>query len=167
MMINHDCCTATAWDGAQFQLRSLAAPTSPRDLITPVLTPKEIYLDDHNSWNNAQPDAFVPFVSGFYRYGSNTTAWRAWDDEIVAVQTSAGAAGATVWRFAHHRSDTANDVSPSSPAFWYLPRPNVSQDGRWAIFTSNREKTLGIDAAGQWGASYRQDVFLVELAPQP
>jgi hypothetical protein len=165
VMINHDCCTATAWDGAQFQMRSLATPAVTSDLIKTVLTPKEIYLDDHNSWNNAQADTLVPFLSGFYRYGDNTTAWRAWDDEIVAVQTGAGAADATVWRFAHHRSDTKNEADPLNPSFWYEPRPSISQDGRWAIFTSNWEKTLGTDPSGGWGASYRQDVFLIELKP--
>lgn len=164
-MINQDCCTTTSWDAGQWQFRSLATPTVKNDVITPVQLPKETYLAEHNSWNNAQAGALVPFVTGLYRYGNNTTAWRAWDDEIVAVQTDAGAAGATVWRFAHHRSDIRNDVSPSSPAFWYLPRPNVSQDGRWAIFTSNWEKTLGADSKPQSGSSYRQDVFLVELDP--
>jgi hypothetical protein len=167
VMINHDCCTSTSWDGGQFQIRSLATPTVTTDLITPVLTPKEIYLDDHNTWNNAQPNSLVPIITGFYRYGDNTTPWRAWDDEIVAVQTNAAPVGATVWRFAHHRSNSANDFDPLGLSFWYEPRPNVSQDGRWVIFTSNWEKTLGTDLLGQYGGSYRQDVFLVELTPTP
>jgi hypothetical protein len=49
------------------------------------------------------------------------------------------------------------------PSFWYEPRPNVSGDGRWVLFTSNWEKTLGADPVGESGTGYRQDVFLVQL----
>jgi hypothetical protein len=152
-MVNQDCCTSTTWDAAQWQLRGLATPGATQDLVTPVLTPQETYAGDHASWNNAQPGTLVPFVSGFYRSASETVPWRPWDDEIVAVQTNGGLAGATVWRFAHHRT---NIVS-----FWDMPRANVSQDGRWALFTSNWEKTLGADPS----SGPREDVFMVELAP--
>jgi hypothetical protein len=113
-----------------------------------------VYASDHQSWNNAQGGTLVPFVSGFYRLATETAPWRPWDGEIVAVQTDRGA-GATVWRFAHHRTEMTN------ASFWDTPRPNVSQDGRWATFTSNWEKSLGADAGS---GSARQDVFLVELA---
>jgi hypothetical protein len=42
----------------------------------------------------------------------------------------------------------------------YRPRPNVSPDGRRVIFTSNWEKTLGIDPGTN---TFRQDVFLLAL----
>ena len=61
---------------------------------------------------------------------------------------------ANVWRFAHHRSQYL--------WFWDSPRANVSQDGRFALFTSNWEATLGI---GPYGP--RQDAFIVRLAPRP
>jgi hypothetical protein len=163
--INQDCCTSTTWDAAQWQFRDLASPTISRDVITPILMPKETSLADHQSWNNARSDRQVPFITGLYRYGTNTTAWRAWDDEIVAVQTDAPAgASAIVWRFAHHRSDVRNDLDATITYFWYEPRPNVSPDGRWVLFTSNWEKTLGTDPRGDSGGQFRQDVFLVELA---
>ena len=41
--------------------------------------------------------------------------------------------------------------------------PNVSPDGRWALFTSNWEKTLGTDPRGESSSTHRQDVFVVEL----
>jgi hypothetical protein len=53
----------------------------------------------------------------------------AWDDEVLAVQTDDGDQGAEVYRFAHHRSDVRDDLTPSQTSFWYLPRPNVSPDG--------------------------------------
>jgi hypothetical protein len=61
--VNQDCCTSTTWDAMQWQFRSLADPTHTNDMISPVLSPTEIYLDDHTSWSNARPDAMVPFIS--------------------------------------------------------------------------------------------------------
>jgi hypothetical protein len=162
--VNQDCCTSSTWDAAQWQLRSLATPLVTFDLITPVVLPKEIYLADHPSWHNAQEDRLVPFIDANYRYGANTTAWRPWDEEIFAVQTDGAGGGASVWRFAHHRSAVADDVDPTRISFWNTPRANVSPDGRWALFTSNWEKTLGTDDRSEAGDKNRQDVFLVELA---
>ena len=162
--VNQDCCTATTYDAAQWQFRPLARPLTTRDLVEPVIAPKEVQLADHPTWNNAQPDRLVPFISGLYRYGANTVEWRPWDDEIIAVQTDvASDAGAEIWRFAHHRSDVRNDDDPTQFSFWYTPRPNVSEDGRWVLFTSNWEKTLGIDPVGSPGEKARQDVFLLQL----
>jgi hypothetical protein len=164
-LTNQDCCTRSTWDAAQWQIRSLATPFIIADLISPVLSPKEVMLADHQSWADAQEGQLVPIISSTYRVGLNPTEWRAWDDEIIAVQTDLAfvGQGAVVWRFAHHRSNVANDNDPSGISFWYTPRAIVSQDGRWAIFTSNWDKTLGIDSRGQPGTMYRQDVFLVEL----
>jgi Putative Ig domain len=162
--VNKDCCSAkTPWDAAQWQLRSLDAPLVAHDLIRPLLSPKEVSLSDHPTWNNARPDRLVPFVSATYRYGTDKPEWRAWDNELVAVQTDIGDGSAEVWRLAHHRSDVSNDDAPGDISFWYTPRPNVSRDGRWVLFTSNWAKTLGTDPQGAAGEKARQDVFLVRL----
>ena len=162
--VNKDCCTATTWDAGQWQFRTLSSPLATRDLVRSVLKPQQVYLSDHTTWNNARPDRLLPIVSGTYRFGANTTPWRAWDDEIIAIQTDAASgAESTIWRFAHHRSDVAYDGDASRVAFWYQPHPNVSQDGRWVLFTSNWEKTLGADSAAEAGTAARQDVFLLEL----
>jgi hypothetical protein len=165
VQVNQDCCTGTAWDAAQWQLRALGTPNTTTDLINPVLTPTQTYLADHTSWNNAQPDRPVPILSSLYRYyknSYNTTPWRPWDDEIVAVQTDPSSA-ATVWRFAHHRSNITADVPGDGTYFWYQPRANVSPNGRYALFTSNWEKTLGAAAAAEPDGLYRTDVFVVSL----
>jgi hypothetical protein len=161
--VNQDCCTASTWDAAQWQFRWLADPLVTADLVNPVLTPKSVYMADHPSWHNAAADRLLPFLDATYRYGNNTAAWRAWDDEIIGVQTDAPGTGATVWRFGHHRSNVANDLDPSRISFWYTPRVNVSPDGRWALFTSNWEKSLGTDPRADTGGAARQDLFLVEL----
>jgi hypothetical protein len=163
--INQDCCTSSSWDSAQWQFRSLATPEQTSDLISPVLPVKEIYQADHQSWNNAQPDQLVPVISSTYRYGADTSVpWRAWDDEIIGIQTSTHGVGGTVWRFAHHRSNIGSDSNPAQPYFWYEPISNISPDGKWVLFTSNWEKTLGTDSSE---GTARQDVFLVQLTPHP
>jgi hypothetical protein len=164
--VNQDCCVSTSWDAAQWQLRILSTPLQTRDLITNVLLPKQIYLADHPTWNNARGNQLVPFISGIFRAPTSDTEWRAWDDEIIAVQTDAApGADATVWRFAHHRTDVRADNNALGVSFWYEPRPNVSRDGRWVMFTSNWEKTLGTDPTGDSTTRARQDVFVVELKP--
>ena len=162
-LINQDCCISSTWDAAQWQFRQLTSLSQVNDLIVPVQLPKEVYLADHTSWNNAQPATLVPVISSTYRYGNNTAPWRAWDDEIIAIETAAGGGG-NVWRFAHHRSLVASDTNPTAPYFWYEPIANVSPDGRWVVFTSNWEKTLGTDGLDH---TFRQDVFLVQLTPRP
>ena len=157
--VNHDCCTSSDWDGAQWQIRSLATPTATSDLIAPVLTPKEVYLDEHTTWNNARPDALVPVIASMYHNGTVTTPWRAWDDEIIGIDTAGGTG--LVYRFAHHRSDSASDSDPTQAYFWYEPIANVSPNGQFVLFTSNWEKTLGLDAAE---GVHRTDAFIVRLA---
>lgn len=171
-MVNQD--AGSPWDAFQFQQRAFSALSTPSALISPVLLPEEIYLDSHTSWHHAHPDTQEPFMVGTYRFtfagGPNPpiSTWRAWDDEILAVSPNLPA---TVWRFGQHRSDpryssvvngelVADPTKPS--AFWASPRPQVSPDGRFVLFTSNWEMTLGIDPAdGGNGAAARQDVFVM------
>lgn len=166
--VNQDCCSANVmYDGAQWQLRHLGTPRSSVDLISPTLTPQEVYIADHTSWNNARPDRRVPVLSSLYRYyknSFNTAPWRPWDDEIVAIQTSAPGA-ATVWRFAHHHSDITMDNGTDGTYFWYQPHANISPNGRWALFTSNWDKTLGLASGSEPEGRYRTDVFIVRLTP--
>jgi hypothetical protein len=163
--VNKDCCASSSnkWDAAEWERRSLATPLAPSDIIVPTMQPAEVNLSDHTTWNNARPDALVPFITATYRYGNNTAAWRPWDDEIMAVETDVSGGDAEVWRFAQHRSDVRSDTDPSEVAFWYEPRPNVSMNGRWVLFTSNWEKTLGTDAHADATERARQDVFLLQL----
>lgn len=109
-------------------------------------TPHDPIASGHHSWNNARPDALVPVVGSLVRDARATTvAWRAWDNEIIGIATDGSG---KVYRFAHHRS-----VWDRSD-FWDDPHGNISQDGRWYIFTSNWGRTLG---------SGRRDVFIVKL----
>lgn len=155
--INHDCApNAQEWDAAQWVIRKMDALDTVKDLITPVLRPKEVYYDDHASYHHARPDVAVPVVTASYRYNNEAAPWRAWDDEVFAI---AVAGPSTVYRFCHHRSDPRDEEDDASTYFWYQPIPSVSPDGRFILFTSNWEKTLGPDP--QEPARSRQDVFCV------
>jgi hypothetical protein len=138
------------YDAAQWQYRSLTALDTPRRLIDPVLSPPEVYLSDHQSWNNRTPDGREPFISATYRYGAGIgRPWRAYVDEILGVSQDG-----TVYRFAHHRSDL------SSGNFRSQPLIHVSPDGTAAIFQSTWENSLGLDTNE---GGFRTDCFLLAL----
>ena len=72
-----------------------------------------------------------------------------------------------MWRFAHHRSNVGRDDGQAGTYFWYQPHANISPNGRWALFTSNWEKTLGIASISEPEGIYRTDVFIVRLSSGP
>jgi hypothetical protein len=117
--------------------------------------------DSHVSWNNARPSAQVPILLSSYHPAESDDPKCAWGDEIIALATDGSG---KVWRFAHHRS-TAH-MRGRTPAeskgynFWDSPRGNVSQDGRFYMFTSNWEETVGKDEHNR----VREDVFIVKLS---
>ncbi|HUU42987.1 MAG TPA: hypothetical protein VMX57_04365 [Planctomycetota bacterium] len=146
---------------------------TPKPLM--VHPPGEPYFayDSHQSWNNARPGRRVPIlISTYHRIGAGDPKC-VWGDEVIALATDGSK---RIWRFAHHRSavhmptrtDDGQRVMPRDRAdlarvqpynFWDTPRGNVSQDGRFFMFTSNWEDTLGKDRAGR----FRDDVFIVRL----
>ncbi len=160
---------ASAYDGLQWILTpSLLDVNANRfDLITPVLTPQQLYIADHSSWNNATAGTRKPVLSAPYKYFNgplninprNAVDWRCWDNEILLIDTVA--AGGTVTRFCHHRSQIFPDIGTNAFDFYYTPRANIDCLGRYALFTSNWEKSLGIDTGV--ANTHRVDVFVVEL----
>ncbi len=158
----------STWDSAQWIYRTCTDMATKRELVSPVLSPQEIYLGEHTSWNSASASSLVPVVSGTYRIYNgpqhvapgpvNTTEWRPWDEELISIQTDGAAS--TVWRHCHHRSLTYPDgTNVNGYQFEFTPRPNVSPDGNWIAFSSNWDKTLGTDTTT--GMS-RTDIFVVE-----
>lgn len=161
---------ANEHDSQEYRWRTLAAPDTTRLVITDLPKPPQSSASSHLSWNHVRPGNAEPFVVASYRYGPGyaitpATPWREWDDEIISVAVD----GQTIRRHCHHRSDVRRDNAPpeeASVGYWATPRPRTSPDGKWALFTSNWEKTLGADPAGAGDRSaWRQDVFCVELLP--
>ena len=150
--VTQDCKPGTAWDAAQWCFRDFQWPDEVTNIIDPVLQPKEVALADHSCWTNMRELA-DPFISATYRYAPDSCPWRAWDEEILRIGPMSG----IVERHAHHRSSVMNESGAFD--YWATPRPNISCDGQWALFTSNWGRSLGTDLE----QNARQDVFLVEL----
>lgn len=55
------------------------------------------------------------------------------------------------------------DTTGMGSYFWYQPHAVVSPNGRWALFTSNWEKTLGLATNSEPEGLFRTDVFIVRL----
>lgn len=151
--VNQDCAPGSSWDAAQWTKRHFADPNAVANCIDPVLSPQEIYLGEHPSWTNMRTLA-DPFVSATYRYAPSDVPWRAWDEEVITVNVDSG----EVRRQAHHRSQVLD--ANGSWDYWSTPRPNISNDGKYALFTSNWGRTLGPNPVE---GGDRQDAFIVEL----
>jgi hypothetical protein len=115
------------------------------------------WYDLHISWNNVNADDSNPACLSTYRRdnpsapGAPPKVGGPWENEILCVETDRRES--KVWRFAHTYSTAQN-------GFWSSPRGNVSQDGRFYMFTSDWEDQLGqVPGTPQ----YRTDVFIVEL----
>ena len=109
------------------------------------------YDGEHSSWLNSSTNAQAPVL--FSRY--NITAPPGpltWYGEIIAAATDGSN---TVWRFAHNHNGGL--VGFAGQAF-----AQISNDGRWALFSSYWDGTLGA-AAGDFGFSKRIDTFIVDL----
>jgi hypothetical protein len=113
-------------------------------------------LDEHQSWNNVDPQDTLPFAST--TYSPNSPFPSAWYNEIIAV--SADGSG-TTWRFSHSYITAANQ--------WFSIKygiGSISQDGRFFIFSSDWMGKLGSESGTAnciIGTNCRGDVFVVEL----
>lgn len=164
------------YDMAEVIIRPLSDPAKITQLVRPLPAPPQ-FTGSHWTWNDDNPSDTMPVCGSFYAGGSARgdgtqsvltnpfmRATRAYDLEIVCVATTGPS---RVWRFAHTRSAEAANDSPNSRGwFWGTPRGNVSQDGKFFMFTSNWDWSLG-NQGGSTGCpssgQCRADVFIVEL----
>ena len=159
LFINNDVASGT-WDAAQWVIRSLVTnPNAPTNLVTPTLAPPRdvnvTHFGEYTCWNAARAGMPVPVVIATELYGI-VSPWRTFDCEIFALAPDGSGA---CNRFLHHRSDVSTDTNANGYQFEYTVRQNVSPDGKWVYYTSNYDKTLGMDSTG----IHRQDVFLAKL----
>lgn len=162
-------------DMADVLIRPLSLPSITTLLVNPLPWPRQ-WNDSHWSWGDANPADTTPVCGSFYAShgrGNGTQNVQTnpllkitapYDREIVCVSTSGPS---KVWRFAHTRATgAANDNAWEGSSFWAMPRGNVSPDGRFYMFTSDWEWSLG-NPKGSWGCpaegKCRTDVFIVEL----
>jgi hypothetical protein len=113
-------------------------------------------LDQHQSWNNADPGDSVPFLSTTW---SSTTPFPApWYNEIIGVSSNGSG---KVWRFAHSYISTQSQLFSTKYGIG-----SVSQDGRFFLFSSDWMGKLGSQSATAsctLGKDCRGDAFVVEL----
>ena len=108
------------------------------------------YDGEHSSWFNASTNPNAPIL--FSRYDITPPPKPlAWMGEILLAATDGSN---TVWRFAHNHN--------GGNAFYGQAFAQISNDGRWALFSSYWGGTLG-SSGGDFGLSTRLDTFIVEL----
>jgi hypothetical protein len=138
-------------------LRPLNHLENSSPIITGLEPAKNFWYDSHYSWSNVDPDDSAPVCFSTYRPtnpdtpGAPLLVTGPWENEIDCAETDGK--GSKLWRFAHTYSTARN-------GFWSSPRGNVSQDGRFFMFTSDWQDQLGKQPHG---TGYRSDVFIVEL----
>jgi hypothetical protein len=159
----------------------LMRPTDDLNRITQLL-PSEITvpssMDAHWSWNNTDASDSAPVCgtysrSSFRLQGDGTrnsatnpvlSVRQAWDREIVCVAT---AGPPKVWRFAHHHATGAcNASAKDGSCFGAIAIGNVSQDGKFFLFSSDWDWSLGSDPHNPGcptSGRCRVDSFIVEL----
>ena len=115
--------------------------------------------EDHCSWFNAASNPSAPVLSS--RVVEQASApWLTWYGEIVAAATDGSN---TVWRFAHNHSGPVS--VPTGTNYYTEGFAQISNDGRWALFSSYWDGTLGASTGNQFEISTRIDTFIVELVP--
>ncbi len=146
-----------------------------RYLVRPLPYPRQ-WNDSHWSWNDVNPSDTTPVCGSFYNshgQGNGTQNVKTnpllqitapYDREVVCIATSGPS---KIWRFAHNRATSGlNDNASEGSNFWATPRGNVSPDGRFYMFTSDWEWSLG-NQNGSYGCPAegrcRTDVFIVQL----
>ena len=162
-------------DDHRFYYRTLDAEgiKAPKPIMSHPAGQAYFGYDSHTSWNNAREGKRVPVVASTEHLAEMTDPKCAYGDEVIAVATDGSQ---KVWRFCHTRTlvhmpargedgqkampkDRTNMAASQPYNFWDTPRGNVSQDGRFFMFTSNWEDSVGKDRSGR----FRQDVFIVKL----
>jgi|SRR5579871_3098100 len=134
-------------DSRSFILRPLTSPNGSGTLQQLVVPPPPYSWveDGHWSWVNARSGMNVPFCGTFYSQYT-PSAWGAYYDEIDCVATDGSN---TVWRMGQTRSINNGN-------FYAQAVGNVSLDGKYFIYESNWEQSLG-------NSGQRIDVFLVDF----
>jgi hypothetical protein len=104
---------------------------------------------DHNSWLNSMTNPNAPILIS--RYTLVIPCQYTWSAEIDAAAVDGSN---TVWRFAHNHN--GGNVCYYAESF-----AQISNDGRWALFSSYWDGKLGSDTS--FGCSTRIDTFIVDL----
>jgi hypothetical protein len=106
---------------------------------------------EHTSWLNSMTNPGAPIFQS--RYSVTSPCQFAWSGEITAAAVDGSN---TVWRFAHNHT--------TATCYYGEGFPQVSNDGKWLLFSSYWDGGLGADTA--FGCTTRIDTFIVDLTGQ-
>lgn len=144
------------YDAGKYMLRPLSDPTLLNYVNAAVPPGVQDPLDQHASWNNADPADSLPF---FLTYWSLARPFPGpWYNEIVGVSPDGSG---KVWRFAHNFITGRSQIFSTEYGIG-----SVSQDGRFFIFSSDWMGTLGSQSGAAnctVGIDCRGDVFVLQL----
>lgn len=147
----------------EWRVRSLALANTDTTDLRATAVPGIVYHGDHTSWRNSwlsDANADAPFFSEWQRVFTDTHT--IYSNEILGIK----AVGTeTVWRFCHHHMEGNGDVGgTASQPFFYQPLAQVDPTGRFVMFGSNWNKTLGNHPnPPSADAAKRVDTFIVKL----
>ena len=127
--------------------------SSKRSFIMQPPTTVGWYDGEHSSWFNASTNPNAPILFSRYNIILPPTVLP-WIGEIIVAATDGSN---TVWRFAHNHNG-------GLAGFYGESFAQISNDGRWALFSSYWDGMLGSSA--DFGISTRMDTFIVELDPR-
>lgn len=120
-------------------------------LVYPLPTPHHFGQEKHFVWTLGNFDDTQPACASDYNYEGETDIDAPYDGEIFCIETDGQAS--TVWRFAHNRAVWVD------PYFNTQPLGNMSNDGRYFLFTSGWDGQLGNDRSGK----PRSDIWILRL----
>jgi hypothetical protein len=141
-------------DDMNIMIRPFDNLNSSAELINPLPKAVQWGFDKHLSWNDDNSTDTMPVCgSTFLEENGPRAINRAWNSEIFCLRTDG--VQSQVWRFGHHRS------AYQGGDFWSTPRGNVSQDGKFYMFTSTWKNQLGPQPG--LAGRFREDVFIIEL----
>ena len=136
-------------DGMNIGIRPLSNIAAITPLVSPLGLQPHFDQPKHFTWSNV--DDSVPVCASSYNYEGDTEITEPYDNEIFCIETDGVAS--TVWRFAHNRAIW-------QPAYFNTqPLGNLSDDGRFFLFTSGWDGQLGVDTH----SVPRTDVWIVKL----
>jgi len=104
---------------------------------------------DHSSWFNSLTNPAAPILQSRYTISSCPHAWTG---EILGISVDGSN---KVWRFAHNHMGKASCYFADAFA-------QISNDGKWALFSSYWDGMLGAESGG-FGCGSRIDTFIVDL----
>jgi hypothetical protein len=138
-------------DDMQMVKRSMNNLNLVTSLFYPLPVPGYFDQEHHLTWSNVDVNDSVPACGSTYDYEGDTDIDEPFAGEIFCIETDGLAS--TVWRFAHNRAVW------QSPYFQTQPLGSVSSNGKFLLFTSTWDATLGLGTDG----TPRSDVIIVKL----